>query len=113
MNRLLIANRGEIAVRIIATAQDLGITCISVYPEDDALAQHVRLADDRYCLPGAGASAYLDIAALIAAAIATQADAIHPGYGFLSERHDFAAACDAAGITFVGPTRRTTRTVWQ
>jgi acetyl/propionyl-CoA carboxylase alpha subunit/acetyl-CoA carboxylase carboxyltransferase component len=104
MNRLLIANRGEIAVRIIATAQDLGITCISVYPEDDALAQHVRLADDRYCLPGAGASAYLDIAALIAAAIATQADAIHPGYGFLSERHDFAAACDAAGITFVGPT---------
>ena len=104
MNRLLIANRGEIAVRIIATAQDLGITCISVYPEDDALAQHVRLADDHYCLPGAGASAYLDIAALIAAAIATQADAIHPGYGFLSERHDFAAACDAAGITFVGPT---------
>ena len=53
MNRLLIANRGEIAVRIITTAQDLGIACISVYPEDDGLAQHVRLADDHYCLPGA------------------------------------------------------------
>ena len=104
MNRLLIANRGEIAVRIITTAQDLGIACISVYPEDDGLAQHVRLADDHYCLPGAGAAAYLDIDAIIAAAVATNADAIHPGYGFLSERHDFAAACDAAGITFVGPT---------
>jgi acetyl/propionyl-CoA carboxylase alpha subunit len=104
MNRLLIANRGEIAVRILTTAQDLGIACISVYPEDDGLAQHVRLADDHYCLPGAGAAAYLDIDAIIAAAVATNADAIHPGYGFLSERHDFAAACDAAGITFVGPT---------
>ena len=104
MNRLLIANRGEIAVRIITTAQDLGIACISVYPDDDGLAQHVRLADDHYCLPGAGAAAYLDIDAIIAAAVATNADAIHPGYGFLSERHDFAAACDAAGITFVGPT---------
>ena len=104
MNRLLIANRGEIAVRIITTAQDLGITCISVYPEDDGLAQHVHLADDHYCLPGAGAAAYLDIDAIIAAAVATDADAIHPGYGFLSERHDFAAACDAAGIIFVGPT---------
>ena len=104
MNRLLIANRGEIAVRIITTAQDLGIACISVYPDDDGLAQHVRLADDHFCLPGAGAAAYLDIDAIIAAAVATNADAIHPGYGFLSERHDFAAACDAAGITFVGPT---------
>ena len=66
MNRLLIANRGEIAVRIIATAQDLGITCISVYPEDDALAQHVRLADDHYCLPGAGASANAGADVLVA-----------------------------------------------
>ena len=79
MNRLLIANRGEIAVRILTTAQDLGIACISVYPEDDGLAQHVRLADDHYCLPGAGAAAYLDIDAIIAAAVATNADAIHPG----------------------------------
>ncbi len=102
---LLIANRGEIACRVIATAHRLGIRTVAVYSEADANARHVRLADDaRIIGPAAAAESYLRIDRLIDAARQTEADAIHPGYGFLSENADFAQACADAGIVFVGPT---------
>lgn len=100
---LLIANRGEIAIRIARAAQDLGIRAIAIFTRDDAASLHVRLADEAIALPGVGAAGYLDINAVIAAAAEAGCDAIHPGYGFLSERADFAEACAAAGLTFVGP----------
>lgn len=101
--RLLIANRGEIAIRIARAAADLGIGCVAVYAGDDARSLHTRVADDAVELPGSGAAAYLDIDAVIAAAKQAGCDAVHPGYGFLAERADFARACAAAGLTFVGP----------
>jgi acetyl/propionyl-CoA carboxylase alpha subunit/acetyl-CoA carboxylase carboxyltransferase component len=100
---LLIANRGEIAVRIARAAADLGLRSVAAYSEDDAQSLHTRVADDGYALRGSGAPAYLDADAIIAAAKATGCDAIHPGYGFLAERSDFARRCAEAGITFVGP----------
>jgi 3-methylcrotonyl-CoA carboxylase alpha subunit len=102
--RLLVANRGEIAVRVIRTARRLGIHTIAVYSDADAGALHVRLADEAWRLgPPAPRQSYLDANRLIDVARRAGADAIHPGYGFLSERADFAAACRAAGIAFVGP----------
>ncbi|GIW17157.1 MAG: pyruvate carboxylase [Tepidiforma sp.] len=103
IRRLFIANRGEIALRIIRAAADLGIETAAAAPDDDAASLHLRRADCTARLPGAGAAAYLDIGAVVRAAQETGADAVHPGYGFLSERADFAAACEAAGLTFVGP----------
>ncbi|GAB3306983.1 ATP-grasp domain-containing protein [Epidermidibacterium keratini] len=103
MRRLLVANRAEIAVRIIDTAAALGIETIAVHPEDDAATAHVTAADRAVLLPGSGVAAYLDIDAIVAAAIETQADAIHPGFGFLSENAEFARRCAEAGIAFVGP----------
>ncbi len=100
---LLVANRGEIAIRIIRAAQDLGLRTIAVYTSDDANSLHTRVADVAHELPGTGARGYLDIEAMIAAARASGAEAVHPGYGFLSERADFAAACVAAGLQFIGP----------
>ena len=100
---LLIANRGEIALRIIRTATELGIRTVAVYAEDDADSPHVHAADEAIGLPGAGPGAYLDQAALLAAAKKSGAELIHPGYGFLSENAEFARACAAAGYTFVGP----------
>ncbi|MCH1924500.1 ATP-grasp domain-containing protein [Shewanella sp. C32] len=101
---LLIANRGEIACRIIATCRCLGINTVAIYAEIDRHAKHVELADVAYQVSGdTPVSAYLNIAAIIAIAKQSGADAIHPGYGFLSENTDFSAACDAAGIIFVGP----------
>ncbi len=102
--KLLIANRGEVAVRILRAAQDLGIATVAVYSRDDADALHTRLADVAVQLEATGPSAYLDIAALIALARAQGAEAVHPGYGFLSERADFAQACADAGLVFIGPT---------
>ncbi|HSG91903.1 MAG TPA: carboxyl transferase domain-containing protein [Pseudomonadales bacterium] len=101
---LLVANRGEIAVRLIRAGHEAGLRTIAIHSEDDDRALHVRKADAVYALPGKGARAYLDIDAIIAAAKATGAEAIHPGYGFLSENAAFARACEAAGIVFVGPT---------
>ncbi len=100
---LLVANRGEIAIRIIRAAEDLGLRTIAVHTGDDAECLHTRIADEAYQLPGKGARGYLDVEAMIEAARATGAEAIHPGYGFLSERADFAAACADAGIRFIGP----------
>lgn len=100
---LLIANRGEIAVRLARAAADLGLRTVAAYSEDDAQSLHTRVADDAYALPGGGPRAYLDAEALIAAARATGCDAVHPGCGFLAERADFAHRCAEAGITFVGP----------
>ncbi|MEE6176351.1 acetyl-CoA carboxylase family protein [Mycobacterium sp. 050134] len=100
---LLIANRGEIALRIIRTATELGLPTVAVYAEDDADSPHVHVADEAIGLPAAGPRAYLDPAALLAAAEKSGAELIHPGYGFLSEDAAFARACFAAGRTFVGP----------
>ena len=100
---LLIANRGEIALRIIRTATELGIQTVAVYAEDDAEGPHVHVADEAIGLPGTGPAAYLDQSALLAAAKSAGAEMIHPGYGFLSENAEFARVCAAAGHTFVGP----------
>ncbi|MFT4268238.1 MAG: carboxyl transferase domain-containing protein, partial [Xenophilus sp.] len=102
--KVLIANRGEIAVRLVRALQDLGIASVAVHARDDAQALHVQLADTVVALDGTGPSAYLDIAALLAVAKAQGCDAVHPGYGFLSERADFAQACADAGLVFIGPT---------
>ena len=104
MKKLLIANRGEIALRVQRAARDLGLATVAVYSQDDANSRHPLLADEAHALDGTGPAAYIDIDALIAIARHTGCDAVHPGYGFLSERADFAQACAAAGITFVGPT---------
>jgi len=103
IKRLLVANRGEIAVRIMATASVLGIETVAVYPADDAACGHVGRADAAVELPGTGAAAYLDVDAIIAAAAGAGCDMLHPGYGFLSERPELAARCAATGIRFAGP----------
>ncbi len=100
---ILIANRGEIAVRIARAAADLGLRSVSVYSEDDALSAHVKAAHSSVALAASGPAAYLDIARIIAAAKAAQCDAVHPGYGFLSENAQFAADCERAGLVFIGP----------
>ncbi len=102
--RLLIANRGEIAVRIARSAAEMGIETIAIHPEDDAACLHVRRAGRAILLPGRGAAAYLDADAVLAAAREAGCDAVHPGYGFLSENAAFARAVEAAGLAFVGPT---------
>ncbi|WP_394558956.1 geranyl-CoA carboxylase subunit apha [Aquipseudomonas alcaligenes] len=104
-NKILIANRGEIACRVMRTAQALGYRTVAVYSAADAGARHVQLADEAVCIgPAQVNQSYLVIDNIIAAAQKTGADAIHPGYGFLSENADFARACEAAGIVFIGPT---------
>jgi acetyl/propionyl-CoA carboxylase alpha subunit/acetyl-CoA carboxylase carboxyltransferase component len=101
--KLLIANRGEIAIRIARAAADAGLATVAIYPADDALSLHVRIADESREIPGRGARAYLDIEGVIEAAKAMGCDALHPGYGFLSENADLARRCAEEGITFVGP----------
>ena len=100
---ILIANRGEIAIRIARAAADLGRRTVAVWSEDDADSLHRRMADEARPLAGKGPSAYLDMDAIIQAAVDSGCDAIHPGYGFLSERAEFARRCAAAGLTFIGP----------
>src|SRR5580698_2844792 len=102
--RILIANRGEIACRIIATCRRLGVEAVAVYSEADASARHVRLADQAICIgPAAARASYLRMDRIIEAAQRTHAQAIHPGYGFLSENAQFAQRCADAGVTFIGP----------
>lgn len=103
-SKVLIANRGEIAVRLVRALRDLDIASVAVHARDDAAALHAQLADVAVALDATGPAAYLDVAALIAVAKAQGCDAVHPGYGFLSERADFAQACADAGLVFIGPT---------
>ena len=104
MKRLLVANRGEIALRVVRAAKDLGIETVAVFSEADAGAAHVRLADSAVPIGKSPVGkSYLRGDAIVEAAVEAGADAVHPGYGLLSERADFARACEAAGLTFVGP----------
>ncbi len=108
--KVLIANRGEIALRVIRACRDMGLRSVAVYSDADREAAHVRMADEAVRIgPAAASESYLRIEKIIAAAKAAGAQAIHPGYGFLSENPDFADACEAAGITFVGPSARVMR----
>jgi acetyl-CoA carboxylase, biotin carboxylase subunit len=102
--KILIANRGEIAVRVIRTLREMGISSVAVFSDADRLSQHVRMADEAIHIgPSPSAESYLRADRIIDAALKTGAEAIHPGYGFLSENADFAAACEDAGVAFVGP----------
>lgn len=104
IKKILIANRGEIALRIIRTCRVMGIETVAVYSESDADMLHVKLADEAYCIgPSDPKSSYLNIFSILSAACLSGADAIHPGYGFLSENEDFQKACNYAGIIFIGP----------
>ncbi|MBW2384077.1 MAG: carbamoyl-phosphate synthase large subunit [Deltaproteobacteria bacterium] len=101
--KLLVANRGEIAIRVLRAAADLGVPSVAVASQDDASSLHLRLADEIRMLPGDGPAAYLDGETLVAAALDTGCDALHPGYGFLSESAAFARQCETAGLVFIGP----------
>jgi acetyl-CoA carboxylase biotin carboxylase subunit len=102
--KILIANRGEIAVRVISACKELGIQTVAVYSEADRYSSHVRFADQAICIgPAKSARSYLDIASIISAAEITNVDAIHPGYGFLSENANFAEVCETSGLKFIGP----------
>ena len=108
--KLLIANRGEIALRVIRACHELGIKTVAIHSKADRDALHVKLATESVCIgPAAAKESYLSIPAVMSAALATQVDAIHPGYGFLSENAGFAEICGSCGITFVGPTVRSMR----
>src|SRR5208282_5102632 len=111
---LLIANRGEIACRIVRTARRMGLRTVAVYSEAEPRAQHVQAADEARLL-GAGSAreSYLNIERIVAAAKASGAEAIHPGYGFLSEKAEFAEACAAAGLIFIGPPASAMRAMGQ
>ena len=105
MKKLLALNRSEIAIRILRAADELGLRTVAIYSHEDRLSLHRFKADEAYLI-GAGkgpVEAYLDIDGIVALALEKNVDAIHPGYGFLSENAEFAEACDAAGITFIGP----------
>src|SRR5579864_9429575 len=102
--KILIANRGEIALRVICACKELGIPSVAVYSEADRNSLHVRFADEAVCIgPARSAESYLNITHVISAAEITDVDAIHPGYGFLSENANFAEVCEASHITFIGP----------
>ncbi len=109
-HKVLIANRGEIAVRIIRACKELGIKTVAVYSQADVHSLHVKLADESVCIgPAPSAQSYLNINAIISAAELTDSEAIHPGYGFLSENAKFAEVCEKCGITFIGPTAESMR----
>lgn len=107
IRKLLIANRGEIAVRIIRACREMGIATVAVYSEADEESLHTQLADEAICIgPGPSAQSYLNMEQIISATMVSGADAIHPGFGFLSENARFAELCEKCGITFVGPPSR-------
>src|SRR5512138_504977 len=108
--KILIANRGEIALRIQRASRELGIKSVVVYSEADRDAKYVKLADEAVCIgPAASAQSYLNMPAIISTAEVTDAEAIHPGYGFLSENADFAERVERSGFTFIGPTPESIR----
>ena len=108
--KVLIANRGEIAVRIIQACRDLGIISVAVYSEADREALHAQIADEAVCIgPARAADSYLNMDNIISAALASGCQAIHPGFGFLSENPDFAERITQAGLAFIGPTAATIR----
>ncbi|MGZ6503158.1 MAG: biotin carboxylase N-terminal domain-containing protein, partial [Tumebacillaceae bacterium] len=103
-HKVLIANRGEIAVRVIRACRELGIPTVAIYSEADRESLHVKLADEAYCVgPTLSRDSYLNIKNILSLATSIGVDAIHPGYGFLAENADFADFCKACGITFIGP----------
>src|SRR5687767_6621424 len=103
-NKILIANRGEIAVRVIRACRELGVKTVAVYSTADSTARHVQLADQSVCIgPPAARESYLSIANVVSAAAITGAEAVHPGYGFLSENSSFAEICEQVGLKFIGP----------
>jgi acetyl-CoA carboxylase biotin carboxylase subunit len=103
-SRVLVANRGEIALRIMRTCQEMGIETVAVYSEADEMSLHVQAADYAVCVgPGPASESYLSVQNIIAAAKGTGCDAVHPGYGFLAENADFVDACEAEGLVFIGP----------
>ncbi len=109
-HKILIANRGEIAIRIIRACKELGIKTVAVYSEADIDSLHVKLADESVCIgPASSSQSYLNINAIISAAELADAEAIHPGYGFLAENADFAEICEKCGITFIGPSPESMR----
>src|SRR5579871_1750687 len=102
--KILVANRGEIALRVICACKELGIPTVAVYSEADRNSLHVRFADEAVCIgPPRSADSYLNVASIISAAEITGAEAIHPGYGFLAESAYFAEVCDASNLTYIGP----------
>ena len=108
INKILIANRGEIALRIIRACKEMGIKTVAVYSEADELSLHTRFADEAVCIgPPLSSKSYLNIPSIISAAELTNSDAIHPGYGFLSENSEFANICIENNITFIGPDSKT------
>jgi acetyl-CoA carboxylase biotin carboxylase subunit len=110
IHKVVIANRGEIALRIIRACKELGIKTVAVHSDVDSEALHVKLADQSVCIgPAASADSYLNMKAIISAAEVTDADAIHPGYGFLSENAEFAEICNNCGLTFIGPSAENMR----
>ena len=112
--KILIANRGEIALRIICACKELGIRTVAVYSEADRHSLHTRFADEAICIgPAKSSRSYLDIPAVISAAEITNADAVHPGYGFLSENADFAEVCETSSLRFIGPTAEVIRRMGQ
>src|ERR1700742_249367 len=110
--KVLIANRGEIALRVISACKEMGIRTVAVYSEADRNSLHVRFADEAVCIgPPKSADSYLNVASIIAAAEITGAEAIHPGYGLLSENANFAEVCRTSNIKFIGPPPEVTRTM--
>src|SRR5688500_4226964 len=104
IRKVLVANRGEIAVRVMRTCKELGIATVAVFSEADRSALHVRTADQAFCVgPAPSRESYLVQERIIEAAKRAKADAIHPGYGFLSENASFVRACESAGLVFIGP----------
>src|SRR6476646_1393203 len=109
-NKILVANRGEIALRVICACKELGISTVAVYSDADRNSLHVRFADEAICIgPPRSSESYLNIPHVISAAEITNVDAIHPGYGFLSENANFAEVCEASHIKFIGPTAEVIR----